>query len=47
MDQLSSLGFVRDLAEDGEGLDAAATQVFQVPVDNSKTQQFKISETAA
>ena len=47
MEQLSSLGFVRDLAEDGVGLDAAATQVFQVPVDNTKTQQFKIAETAA
>lgn len=47
MGQLSTLGFVRDLAEDGEGLDAAATQVFRTPVDNSQTQQFKISETAA
>ena len=47
MEQLSSLGFVRDLAEDGEGLDSAATQVFQVPVDNTQTQQFKIAETAA
>ncbi|MBT6433817.1 MAG: HlyD family efflux transporter periplasmic adaptor subunit [Deltaproteobacteria bacterium] len=47
MAQLSTLGFVRDLAEDGEGLDAAATQVFRTPVDNTKTQQFKISETAA
>lgn len=47
MAQLSTLGFVRDLAEDGEGLDAAATQVFRAPVDNTQTQQFKISETAA
>lgn len=47
MEQLSTLGFVRDLEVAGDDLDAAATQVFRTPIDDTATEQFKLVHTRA